>query len=101
MLTSSSGFPFVTVLGLIPLIGIVAVVSVPRGRDLLAKQVALAASLLTLLVAVAMWGAYDTGGGRFQVFQSDDWPSTFGGRFGVGVDRIGLALILTTAGLTP
>src|SRR5256885_1378952 len=101
MLTSSTGFPFVTVLGLIPLAGIVAVLWVPRGRDLLAKQVALAASLLTLLVAVAMWGAYDTGGARFQFFQSYDWISTFGTRYAVGVDGIGLALILMTAVLTP
>src|SRR3954469_14635338 len=96
-MTSSTGFPWVTVLALIPLVGSAVVLFV----GVRAKVVALAASLLTLLGAVAMCVAYDTNGSRFQFVQSYDWIKSFGGHYAVGVDGIGLALIAMTAVLTP
>ena len=96
-MTSSTGFPWVTVLGLIPLVGSVAVLF----SGLRARLVALGASLLTLVGAIAMAVAYDTNGARFQFVQSHDWIKAFGAHYAVGVDGIGLALILMTAVLTP
>ncbi|MDT7792802.1 MAG: NADH-quinone oxidoreductase subunit, partial [Mycobacterium sp.] len=96
-MTSSTGFPWVTVLGVIPLIGAVAALFA-RER---AKLVALGASLLTLAGAIAMAVAYDANGARFQFVQSHDWIKAFGAHYAVGVDGIGLALILMTAVLTP
>jgi NADH-quinone oxidoreductase subunit M len=96
-MTSSTGFPWVTVLALIPLVGS-GVVLFAGAR---AKVVALAASLLTLVGAIAMCVAYDTNGSRFQFVQSHDWIKSFGAHYAVGVDGIGLALIAMTAVLTP
>src|SRR5947208_10139115 len=96
-MTSSTGFPWVTVLAVLPLVGSFAVLFA-RER---AKVVALGVSLLTLVGAVAMAIAYDTGGARFQFVQSYDWIKAFGAHYAVGVDGIGLALILMTAVLTP
>src|SRR3954453_7977756 len=96
-MTSSTGFPWVTVLALIPLVGSAVVLFV----GVRAKVVALAASLLTLLGAVAMCVAYDTNGSRFQFVQSYDWNKSSGAHYAVGVDGIGLALIAMTAVLTP
>jgi len=100
-MTSSTGFPWVSVLGAIPLVGLVATLFVPRGRELLVKQVALGASLLTLVGAFVMWGAYDSSGARFQFVQSYDWIKAFGAHYAVGADGIGVALIVMTAALTP
>src|SRR5947208_9094070 len=96
-MTSSTGFPWVTVLAVLPLVGSFAVLFA-RER---AKVVALGVSLLTLVGAVAMAIAYDTGGARFQFVQSYDWIKSFGAHYAVGVDGIGLALIAMTAVLTP
>src|SRR5881398_2397095 len=96
-MTSSTGFPWVTVLAGIPLIASVLVMFA-RER---AKVVALAASLLTLVGSIVMCVAYDTDGSRFQFVQSYDWIKSFGAHYAVGVDGIGLALIAMTAVLTP
>src|SRR4051794_18760905 len=96
-MTSSTRFPWVTVLALIPLVGSAVVLF----AGVWAKVVALAASLLTLVGAIAMCVAYDTDGARFQFVQSRDWIASFGAHYAVGVDGIGLALILMTAVLTP
>jgi NADH-quinone oxidoreductase subunit M len=96
-MTSSTGFPWVTVLAVIPLLGS-AVALLARERS---KIVALATSLLTLVGAVIMAVEFDSNGARFQFVQSHDWIKAFGAHYAVGVDGIGLALILMTAVLTP
>jgi NADH-quinone oxidoreductase subunit M len=45
-------FPWLTTLAAVPLLGAVAVAALPKGRDLLAKQVALAVSLVPLAMTV-------------------------------------------------
>jgi NADH-quinone oxidoreductase subunit M len=94
-------FPWVTVVGAIPLVGLVAVLLMPRGRDEDAKRVALGASLVTLIASIWMAAAYHTDGERFQFVQSYDWIKAFGAHYAVGVDGIALALILMTTVLTP
>src|SRR5947208_4174526 len=96
-MSSSTGFPWVTVLAAVPLIASVVVMFVKQW----AKVVALAASLLTMVGAIVMCVAYDTNGSRFQFVQSYDWIKSFGAHYAVGVDGIGLALIAMTAVLTP
>ena len=97
-----NGFPWLTLLIVVPLLGAVATAALPAGHKAqLPKLVALGASLVTLVGAIAMAAAYDTNGARFQFVQSHDWITSFGAHYAVGVDGIGLALILMTAVLTP
>jgi NADH-quinone oxidoreductase subunit M len=96
-----SGFPWVTVIGAIPLVGIVAIMLLPKAREDQAKLVALAASLLAMVGAIVMAFGYDTGGSRFQFTQDYTWIKAFGAHYAVGVDGIALALILMTTVLTP
>jgi NADH-quinone oxidoreductase subunit M len=98
---SSTGFPWITVLGAIPLIGIVGVLLLPRDRDEDAKRVALGASIVTLIASIWMAADYHSDGARFQFVQSYDWIEAFGAHYAVGVDGIALALILMTTALTP
>ncbi len=69
-------------------------------QDLLAKQVALAVSLVTLVVAIAMSLQFKNNGG-FQFVQTYDWVKDFGVHYAVGVDGIALVLIDLTAILMP
>jgi NADH-quinone oxidoreductase subunit M len=93
-------FPWLSVLAALPLVGAVGVAVLPRDRVSIAKQLALAISLATLGLAVAMAVAYDVGAG-FQFVQIYDWITAFGAHYAVGVDGIGITLILLTAIITP
>jgi len=96
-----STIPWLTILVLVPLVGAAAVAFVPTTRGAaLPKQLALAVSVLTLAVAVAIAAQYDTGGGM-QLTETHDWISAFGVHYALGVDGLGLLLILLTVVLVP
>jgi NADH-quinone oxidoreductase subunit M len=107
-----SNFPWLTVVGAIPLVGAVAIALTPgrsapgspadkRARDLLVKRLALVFSVATLAVTIAMAVQYNTGGPRFQFQQTYEWIPQFGVHYAVGVDGIALVLILMTVVLMP
>jgi NADH-quinone oxidoreductase subunit M len=93
--------PWLTILGIVPLIGAAVVALLPRGRDLLVKQVALVTSLVVLALTIAMCAAFEPTGDRFQFVQAYDWIPAFGVQYAVGVDGIALVLIALTAVLVP
>src|SRR5215468_670128 len=107
-----SSFPWLTVIGAIPLVGAVAVAAIPgasdpgdtstqAARDLLVKRVALLVSLVTLGMTVAMAVKFSPSGPAFQFVQVDQWIPQFGVHYAVGVDGISLVLIGMTAVLMP
>jgi NADH-quinone oxidoreductase subunit M len=107
-----SSFPWLTVIGVIPLVGALAVALIPgagdpddkatqAARDLLAKRVALVFSLITLGMTVAMAVRFKPNGPTFQFVQVDQWIPQFGVHYAVGVDGIALVLIGMTAVLMP
>ncbi len=87
---------------LLPIIGAVVVVLLPsRPGSALPKQVALLFSLLTLALVAGIGIGFDIGGDRYQFVEEHDWIPAFGAHYAVGVDGIGLTLVLLTAILTP
>ena len=112
-----SSFPWLTVIGAIPLVGALVVTLIPAAsspscltalhkgaraaRDLLTKQVALVASLVTLGMTVAMAVKFSPNGPDFQFVEVHQWIPEFGVHYAVGVDGIALVLIGMTAVLMP
>jgi NADH-quinone oxidoreductase subunit M len=99
-----SNFPFLIVMIALPAVGAAVVAALPkdpRGRDLLAKQVALGISLVELVLAVLATVAFDSGGARFQLTTSVSWIPSFGVRFALGVDGIALVMLLLIGVLVP
>jgi len=94
-------FPWLTTLGLIPLVGSTAVALLPKGRDLLAKQVAFGVSLIGLLLSLLMLIDFKKNSGDLQLVESHNWIASFGIKYAVGVDGIALMLVLLTTILTP
>jgi NADH-quinone oxidoreductase subunit M len=95
-------FPWLTVALLVPIVGAVVVTVLPRtANGTLAKQVAFGFSLLTLVIAAIIGVRFDVGGARFQFVEEHEWIRAFGAHYALGVDGIGLTLILLTAVLTP
>ncbi len=91
--------PWLSILAALPLVGAVAVVLLPRGTAL-PKQVALGISGLALAISVGVAVQFHAGGG-YQFVEQHQWISSFGAFYAVGVDGLGLVLVLLTTILTP
>src|SRR6478609_3589201 len=85
----------------LPAVGAAVVALLPKGRELVIKQVALGISLLVLLLAVLATVAFDPHGPRFQLVTSVSWIASFGVRFALGVDGIALVMVLLVGVLVP
>src|SRR3954470_15669150 len=96
-----TNFPWLLAMVAVPAVGAAIVAALPRGRDLLAKQLALAVSLLVLVLAVLATVAFDTHGPRFQLTTSVSWIPDFGVDFALGVDGIALVMLLLIGVLVP
>ncbi|SNY68156.1 NADH-quinone oxidoreductase subunit M [Paractinoplanes atraurantiacus] len=94
-------FPFLSILTLLPLVGAVVVACIPRARADLAKMVALAWSLVVLVLSVVMWIAFQTGGDRFQFRESYAWIPSWDARFTFAADGIALVMLMLIAVLFP
>jgi NADH-quinone oxidoreductase subunit M len=94
-------FPWLTTLGLVPLVGSVVVAAVPRRNPLLAKQIALAFSLVTFALTVVMATRFHADGPTFQFVEHHTWIKQFGVSYAVGVDGIALVLIAMATILVP
>jgi NADH-quinone oxidoreductase subunit M len=96
-----SDFPWLTVIGVVPLVGAIAVMLAPRSRPTLAKQLALLFSVVTAGLAIAMATQFDTGAPGLQFVEKHQWIPDFGVSYAVGVDGIALVLIALAVILVP
>ncbi|MFD8013005.1 NADH-quinone oxidoreductase subunit M [Streptomyces sp. NPDC058955] len=94
-------FPLLTATAAVPAVGAILTAAVPAARRTAAKWLALTVSLVTLVLAAAVWAQFEPGGDRYQLVESHSWIRDFGVRYELGVDGIGVALIALTALLIP
>jgi NADH-quinone oxidoreductase subunit M len=97
---TETSVPWLSILAALPLVGAFALMLLPRGAGV-TKLVALGTSLLALLLSIAMALQFDVGENRFQFVENYAWIPAFGARYAVGLDGLGLALVLLTTILTP
>jgi NADH-quinone oxidoreductase subunit M len=94
-------FPWLTILIVVPLLGAMVTAVLPAGHQVvLPKQVAMGTSVLTLALAVTMCFGYDLHGG-FQFTEEHTWIKAFGAHYALGVDGLGLLMVLLTVVLVP
>ncbi|MFW5468519.1 NADH-quinone oxidoreductase subunit M [Knoellia sp. CPCC 206435] len=98
-----SGFPLLTILMVVPLVGAAVVALLPGGSARLARPIALATSLVTLGLALLAWARFDgsDSAGRYQLTETHSWIPQFGVSYALGVDGIALSLIVMATILTP
>lgn len=90
-----------TTIILLPLIAAIVLCLVPRNYGFLMRLVSLGVSLLTMLVAIAMFVQYDSAplgpSKLFKFEQQFDWVPSLGLSYHVGVDGLNVGLILMGA----
>ncbi|HUQ12851.1 MAG TPA: NADH-quinone oxidoreductase subunit M [Novosphingobium sp.] len=91
-----SGFPVLSLLLLVPLVGAVACLLVDARA---ARWIALAATLADLALGVVLWANYDVGGAQWQFTERADL--FVGMQWALGIDGIALMLIMLSVFLMP
>ena len=95
---SSSGFPWLTLVVFLPLLGVAAILLV---EEALAKWVALGVSSLVFLASLPLWILFDESTPAMQFVESHQWIASPSINYTVGVDGISLPLVILTTLLTP
>ena len=97
-----SSFPWLTTIGLIPLVGALVVAFLPASVADKAKHLAVGFSVVTLLFTIAAALQFKTGSNaQFQLVEQHAWIPQFGVSYALGVDGIALVLIAMSAVLVP
>ncbi len=92
---------WLTFLMLIPIIGTAVIVALPKANETLAKQVALATTLIVLVSTIAMAVSFQRDNVELQFVEKYAWIPSFGINFALGIDGLALVLILMSTILAP
>ena len=97
-----SSFPWLTLIGAIPLVGAAIIMLVPKSSPELTKRLTLIISIIPLALLIAMAVKFDaTSTAEFQFTERYSWIPAFGISYSVGVDGISLVLIALSVLLVP
>jgi NADH-quinone oxidoreductase subunit M len=90
-----------TILTFLPLTAGVLVALLGPDRQKLGRNLAFAASLLALALAVALWANFDNSRGGMQFVERVPWVPSLGIEYNSGVDGLGLLTVLLSALIVP
>jgi NADH-quinone oxidoreductase subunit M len=85
----------------LPLAGFGLLLALPRGRDETIRRAALAISLATFALSLALLPAFNREDGGFQLVTDLPWIASPAIRYHIGIDGLSLWLVLLTTLLTP
>ena len=92
---------WLTILTLVPFIGGIVIAGLGAERKHLVRGLALATSLVGLGGAICLWLNFNAKSGDLQFVEKFDWVPTLGIQYFLGVDGLGLLMVLLTAIVTP
>ncbi len=92
---------WLTILTLVPFIGGIVVACLGARRKNLARGLAFATSLVVLGGAICMWLHFDSKSGELQFVEKFVWNKSLGIDYFLGVDGLGLLMVMLTAIVTP
>jgi len=87
-----TGYVILSLIVWTPLIGACLVLLVPRDQPEGARRAALAFSLVTFLLSLALWAWFRPDTGDFQFVEQKRWIPDFGIQYLLGVDGVSLFL---------
>lgn len=97
----NEGLGLLTLMAVLPLLGSLVVALLPRSSAELAKRLALVISLATLALAVVVALQFDAGASGYQLVESVSWIPSLGVSWTLGLDGLGLILVLLSTLLVP
>ena len=101
---NAAGFPILSLITWLPLVGGVIIMSV-RGDEATvasnARWTALWTSLIVLVLSIVLWVKFDTGESGFQFIEQIPWLPEYGVGYKMGVDGISVLFVLLSTLLTP
>ncbi|GCD19995.1 NADH-quinone oxidoreductase subunit M [Cellulomonas algicola] len=98
----STSFPWLTALVVLPVLGAVALWALPAGWRGRTRAVALGFAIAELVLAVGALLAFDTAdAAAHQLTETHSWIPALGVSYAVGVDGVGLVLVLMSVVLVP
>src|SRR5450759_1422234 len=92
---------WLTILTLVPFLGGIVVAGLGAERKKLVRGLALAFSLVALGGALCIWLHFDAKSGELQFVEKFDWLKSLGIQYFLGVDGLGLLIVMLTAIVTP
>ncbi|MDG4813183.1 NADH-quinone oxidoreductase subunit M [Hydrogenovibrio sp. 3SP14C1] len=90
------GFPILSTLIWLPIIGGLLILFLGRDRDTFTKWFALSVSVVTFLVSIPLWTQFDTSTSAMQFVEQVSWVSQFNIQYYLGVDGLSMPLVLLT-----
>jgi len=94
-------FPIITVLTFLPFVGALVLALGRSGDKTLARRMALTTALVALALVFLLWRSVDVTSGGYSVEERHPWIPSLGVEYRVGVDGLGLMMVLLTAIITP
>jgi len=96
-----SDIPILSAITFLPLFGGLILVGLNAGQATLARKIAIGFSFATLGLALLLWRAFDAASGELQFIEQANWIPALGVQYFVGVDGLGLLMVLLTAIVVP
>ena len=93
--------PWLTMLWAVPTFGAAVVILLPAAARVFAKYLALALSVVVLVLVIGLAVGFDPAGAQYQFVEDHQWIPSFGTGYILGLDGIALALVVLTAVLVP
>ncbi|HVZ67958.1 MAG TPA: NADH-quinone oxidoreductase subunit M, partial [Rhizomicrobium sp.] len=89
-------WPILSVTTFLPLLGVAAILAVPKA----ARQIALVTTIADFILSLVIWANFDGSSSAFQFLEQAQW---LGGNitYRMGVDGISMLFVVLTAGLMP
>ncbi len=94
-------FPWLTALTFTPLVGGFVLLSLTGERRQFARPLGLIFSLTSLALVLGVWMRFDTGSADLQFVERHPWIPSLGVDYFVGLDGLGLLMILLSAWVVP
>jgi NADH-quinone oxidoreductase subunit M len=94
-------FPLITILTAVPLIGAFAILGLGAQNKKLARGLALTFSFIALALTLILWHQFNPASGELQFEELHTWIPAIGVQYHVGIDGLGLLMLLLSAIVVP
>jgi NADH-quinone oxidoreductase subunit M len=95
-----NGFPILSTLTALPILAGLLVICLGDQKKNFARGLAFVSGFATLVLALLLWKSFNASSGEFQFVEKHNWISSLGVNYFLGVDGLGVLMVLLTAIVT-